>query len=571
MASGGTNGGQSHFFLTPQQQRLLFAALNSNKQPASQPPATNPLPFSPNSLQMSPAQEQSLDGFQETPLLDNYDYEFGDSSFDFDFANESQQTLIGDLPGQHKSESPENDSPDKRAHPDDDESNDSTGASGAKRRESTEKVAKKPGRKPLTSEPSSKRKAQNRAAQRAFRERKEKHLKDLEDKVEELHKASETANHENNLLRVQVQKMSRELQEYKTRLSLVTSRSLAPGRPRTGFGAPAVGNINDVNFQFEFPKFGVLPATAATATTTGTAANSQPSKSSTPRQVLPGKPAGSTRRQENTESPVIDNGGYNVADSSSKYSKHVNTKVSPGSISASRTSIDSSGHSQATHSTSTSSPSASSQSQGGSSSSCGTSPEPLNQSPMGFKPVDTMATIGEEQPSFPSGEDNSLFASIDPNSFDWLAHQNGGQFDPDLFSSYREPQDNILANSNFDDGFFKDALDADFFTPYNMAPNPALPKRNLIDQIDAAQDADNDLAKQDAVKQEGLDCEEVWEKIQNCPTVQNGDFDLDSLCSELQKKAKCSGTGSVVSEGDFDTVMKKWLGKDISCVKSSTS
>lgn len=44
---------------------------------------------------------------------------------------------------------------------------------------------------------SQKRKAQNRAAQRAFRERKERHLKDLETKVDELEKASESTNHEN--------------------------------------------------------------------------------------------------------------------------------------------------------------------------------------------------------------------------------------------------------------------------------------------------------------------------------------------------------------------------------------
>lgn len=157
MTSTGTNGGQSQFFLTPQQQRLLFAALNSNKQPVNQPSQANSLSFSPHSLQTSPAQEHSLDSFQETPVFDNYDYDFGDSSFDFDFANETQQKLIGDLPGgkQPKSESPENDYPDKRAHPDDEEEANKNGASGAKRREGAAKVAKKPGRKPLTSEPSS--------------------------------------------------------------------------------------------------------------------------------------------------------------------------------------------------------------------------------------------------------------------------------------------------------------------------------------------------------------------------------------------------------------------------------
>ncbi|KAL2756016.1 hypothetical protein ACRALDRAFT_1070828 [Sodiomyces alcalophilus JCM 7366] len=576
MTSTGTNGGQSQFFLTPQQQRLLYAALNSNKPPVNQPPPTNPLSFSPNSLQTSPAQEHSLDSFQETPILDNYDYDLGDSSFDFDFANESQQKLIGDLPGKPKSEPTGNEYPDKRAHPDDEEGpNESNRASGAKKRESTEKVAKKPGRKPLTSEPSSKRKAQNRAAQRAFRERKEKHLKDLENKVDELHKASESANQENSLLRAQIERMTAELEEYKRRLSLMSNRSLSQGRPRSGFGVPATGHPSDVNFQFEFPKFGVLPgpttvaATTNGATTNGATNNGQFSKSSPPQQVLPAEQTGATRSQESSVSPIINNGGYSFADGSSNFSTMVNTKPSSGSIPASRTSMDSSGHYQATHSTSTSSPSASSQSQGGPSSSCGTSPEPVNQSPMGFKPVDTMTTIGEEQTSWPNGDGSSLFPTAEHNSFDWLAQQNGGQFDPELFGSYREPQENILANVNYDDGFFKDALDADFFVPYNMAPSPATQKKNLIDQIDAAKSADEHRTKTDAANQQSLDCNRVWEKIQNCPTVQNGDFDLDHLCTELQNKAKCSGTGPVVSEVDFQTVMKKWLGKDIPCPDSS--
>lgn len=51
------------------------------------------------------------------------------------------------------------------------------------------------------------------------------------------------------------------------------------------------------------------------------------------------------------------------------------------------------------------------------------------------------------------------------------------------------------------------------------------------------------------------------ERLQNCEKVQSGDFDLDGLCSELQKKAKCSGSGAVVEESEFHSVMRKYLGK----------
>lgn len=149
------------FVLTPQQQNLLFAALNSNKAAAASASASaaasnSALNLSPSSLHGSPT--VGMDGvgsYQNSPDLD-YEYDFGapDSSFDFSFNDADQAKMIGDLPGAPsttKSDTPEGDSPDKRSHPDDDEEENT----GAKRREGEDKVPKKPGRKPLTTEPSS--------------------------------------------------------------------------------------------------------------------------------------------------------------------------------------------------------------------------------------------------------------------------------------------------------------------------------------------------------------------------------------------------------------------------------
>lgn len=44
--------------------------------------------------------------------------------------------------------------------------------------------------------------------------------------------------------------------------------------------------------------------------------------------------------------------------------------------------------------------------------------------------------------------------------------------------------------------------------------------------------------------------------------MKNGGFDLDSLCSELQTKAKCSGEGPVVQEQEFETILGKYLGPE---------
>lgn len=59
------------------------------------------------------------------------------------------------------------------------------------------RIRKKPGRKPNPASPAL-RKAQNRAAQRAFRERKERHLKDLENTIRNLREQRNTATRELN-------------------------------------------------------------------------------------------------------------------------------------------------------------------------------------------------------------------------------------------------------------------------------------------------------------------------------------------------------------------------------------
>lgn len=160
-----------------------------------------------------------------------------------------------------------------------------------------------------------------------------------------------------------------------------------------------------------------------------------------------------------------------------------------------------------------------------------------------------------------------------------MAQQNGGQFDPQLFTNYREPQNNIL---NFEDSFFSDALDADFLTPYNVPHESAPPHKNLIAQINEQQEAIDPIVvkSEPANTKEDLNCVELWyvislsdfcaasrltasrNKIQTCDKVQSGGFDLDSLCSELQTKAKCSGEGPTVQEQEFETILGKYLGDD---------
>ncbi|ESZ89908.1 BAP1, transcription factor bZIP [Sclerotinia borealis F-4128] len=581
----------------------------------SLPPTSDGLPdISTSAFNESPIQAPgsgTLSGFEESPFID-YDYEFeGDESYNFNFSNDSQGQMIGNLPGTSSDGDGDGDNHEKRSHPDDDGDEDE---GGGKRREGDDKSSKKPGRKPLTSEPTSKRKAQNRAAQRAFRERKERHLKDLETKVEDLEKASESANHENSILRSQIERMAMELREYKKRLSLPGGINRSPNGnvPAyfAGKGLPTVSaNPNDVNFQFEFPRFGRLPGPPVTNGSSTMGPSISPNTTTQKVQSSTDTSQTSSRNQSNasntfgiglTQTPA-QIGGVDMSSFSGLFTPEIlesASKMAPfehfgTGTTGSMTSTDSPNMSTGGHNTSYSSPSASSHSNNGASSSCGTSPEPTNmQSPYNKAVDSTLTTIGEEntcsnnnpapgelsfceklnmacgnpnnpipvtmsEPGINSG--NEVTATFDVNGIDWFAQQNNNQFDPQLYGDYREPQNNVLLNDPFalDDGFFADAFDMpDFNSPFNV-PSPTATKKDLVTQIDEKQNEDEEVVPGED-RSTMLSCNTIWDRLQNCPKVKEGEFDLDLLCKDLQKKAKCSETGAVVNESDFQSIMKNY-------------
>ena len=154
--------------LTPSQEGLLRTALTSNSSNSNIPKASvgardhgssssgeeqypnGALPMSAN-MYTSPIQNApgsgTLDGFDESPFLD---YEnLDDGNFDWDTTGDQ---LFGDLPGTEFNDDAEHH--DKRKASNDE---DAEGEASSKRREaddkSGKKSAQKPGRKPLTAEP----------------------------------------------------------------------------------------------------------------------------------------------------------------------------------------------------------------------------------------------------------------------------------------------------------------------------------------------------------------------------------------------------------------------------------
>lgn len=186
-----------------------------------------------------------------------------------------------------------------------------------------------------------------------------------------------------------------ELNEYKKKLSLIVNNSRSSGvtsKPPT-FGNAVINNLNDVNFQFEFPKFGQLPGPIQPR------ASNVTDRSSSSPQI--------TRSPSDQRSPLDNSNVQSSIGSTPSRGLDAQTKEDLAKFSGifsppltnNNVALTGRGSTDSRNSTS-SSPSASSNSNGCTSSSCGTSPEPSNHPPTGFK-TELLTPIGEEsQPSF---------------------------------------------------------------------------------------------------------------------------------------------------------------------------
>jgi AP-1-like factor len=624
--AGTTNDFQNGapFYLDATQQDLLLAALasnnqnpndlfsagfdngSSNKQSMSNSQFQYPLDSLDPAYFTSPQQQAPANNFNnsmdESPFVDYLD---GDNSFDFDNADGD---MIGSLPGDTPGDSSE-----KRKSPGDGDDDDDEG--GGKRREGEDKQAKKPGRKPLTSEPTTKRKAQNRAAQRAFRERKEKHLKDLETKVQELEKASDATNHENGLLRAQVQRLQMELREYRKRLSMNSTGVTRTPPLAGGFSSMLNNNSSNNNFSFEFPRFGGLPGAQLLDNGPLAKKNASVSTNASSRHNSTGPALSPTSKANGqlTNSPgaMTGNGqrsgslngffGFDSSKSNNNDTPRSNTESSTSSQSrVFQFNSGSSSHSD--------SPSNSSTSPTNQDSSCGTTPEPSHTSPNqqadtikdGYvchgnsegevlfceklnmacgnprNPMPRAMSTSDDKPSpavfsptlsNANNANNNNNKSPTPasaalNGIDYFANQNGGQFDPMLFGEYRDTQNAIVGDGNdFTNGFFNDAfLNTGYGSPFHFGDTPAVQKTNPLEEIERIQDGEDEVVPGEDVNSL-LNCHKIWDKLSSRPDFKDGTIDIDNLCSELRAKARCSESGVVVDHKDVEAALKR-LPKD---------
>lgn len=365
--------------------------------------------------------------------------------------------------------------------------------------------------------------------------------------------------------------MSVELREYKKKLSSPGNRSSPPlsGGLPPNLGGRGINNPNEINFQFEFPKFGKLPgpptlngSSISSSTTSPPAPTHRDSNFSNNGSISPFdqtlQPTASLgsigngdlfqNNQSSLAEPVNNDmsafSGLFTPSILSNAEKNFSFDMTNYGSNASRSSTDSSnGQNSTGHNTSYSSPSASSNvgSNAGLSSSCGTSPEPSTQSPAAFKSNDNvLSTIGEESTSgnapegeasfcdklaeacgtaqnpiprtfsksVPISEDIQQTPDFDVNGIDFWAQQNGNQFDPQLFGDYREPQNNILTGGLYDDSFFTEAFALpEFNSPFGVESSPA-PKKDLVQEIDQKLNEDEEVVPGE--QQNMLTCNNMW-------------------------------------------------------------
>lgn len=363
--------------------------------------------------------------------------------------------------------------------------------------------------------------------------------------MEELQKSSDSATQENGLLRAQVERLHVELREYRKRLSWMSSggSGLSAVSGLAGANSRGANGLRNNDFSFDFPKFGDLPGAHLFNGPTDKNERSKP-KGGVPnapgvlsrgslngasfRSQAPAKSNSSTPTG-NTNAPSL-----NGTPGSNASAKPLHPTVKPSSASTLYTST----------SDSPSSSSDSHQSQLLSSS--GTSPEPSSNSPPDAKahgsayphtcsvhgfidgeesfcarlglacgsinnPIPAAQNLNGNSESVPSAQPAPPAPPAeDTVAFDWLAQQNGGQFDPVLFGDWREPQDAVLSQDF--GAFFNDAFPLpDLGSPSHNLTEVATPqphKKEVGPRTEAKLEDEEVVPGEDNSKM--LTCTKIW-------------------------------------------------------------
>ena len=436
------------------------------------------------------------------------------------------------------------------------------------------KLHTKPGRKPIETEPKSKRTAQNRAAQRAYRERKERKMKDLEDKVLLLEEQNIKVATESDFLKAQVDMLKQELARYRGTTDLLDLNSKLPThtkpsvpRPQTNSSVSSDSTNSNNAVSADFPW---------SDDTYNQSPNVEKYNASNNKDFpLPDLIGGSS----SSTSPLNDNilvspdSGNSISSGSNPPTAYNPTP----DFYKFEEDID---------------PFCSKLNEA-----CGTKQDPVPKdlkanyaSP--FASITTpVATDNTDyvHDSFFNGRSTFDFDlsnnNTDPLSFlndknfdvslafsEDLGSRNNGttekvETDPLAFltteeSAYDPLKDSVNVDFNFND-FVKSSIsgtDSTRDTVVSYSPEANL--KDFTNRTPATEASDysytsgkNDVLEIVPAPEKGLKCSEIWERITNHPKYT--EIDIDGLCLELKSKAKCSERGVVVNSTDVNQLLEQ--------------
>ncbi|AOW06584.1 transcription factor PAP1-domain-containing protein [Yarrowia lipolytica] len=436
--------------------------------------------------------------------------------------------------------------------------------------EADPKKPRKPGRKPETTIPASKRKAQNRAAQRAFRERKEKHLRDLETKISQLEGETAAKNSENEFLRFQVQRLQNELKLYREKPAGTSGASgvSGAGAPASNVHSAPIPEMSSKPFTFEFPSYNVpkptdvereareqlqreqirgylqrKPSSVASDTTSPasqTSCNQSPCTNPS-AYTSPQSQSGSVSQQK----PLL---GATIAAMNGKPDPHAVdfcAELSKACVNKAEL-LQRSATASASPTTSN------------------------TVVPSAAAPGSTQQSAGQPSVSTPTSSTTAppqLSASVatagsDLPGSDFLFDM---PFDMD-FMSYRDP---VSETAHLDDFSLPElTTETSMFDPLDPHSSSDVISGKPLSTMGATHSGVNNGQGSGApeVKKEEdedllmfskpktlMNCTAVWDRITSHPKF--GDIDIEGLCSELRNKAKCSESGVVLTELDVDGVL----------------
>ncbi|KAF2860597.1 hypothetical protein K470DRAFT_257829 [Piedraia hortae CBS 480.64] len=409
-----------------------------------------------------------------------------------------------------------------------------SGDGGSIKRQDTQgvaKVSKKPGRKPQTDVPATKRKAQNRAAQRAFRERKENHLKNLESQIAELTKLHENDVRVNEALVAQVKSLKDELNEYKRRSLPLQSPTSAASRPHSYSENGGFLPFPDLNLDQYFGEQ-VPDSHLNFADPTGDFQDlAYPPVVTVPETGSHKQSLGSTGEflELFVDEAFHDDSYHDVSNDKSPHQD--------GTLKSR-----------------------------GNSSSDDSRRESLSECPTGI------SNPGENGPATPYVKHTPTAAPVDATIDDFHV-PSLDSFDPALFANYRDPKQDLnfdlaLSNYNWDDPAINalPLYQSDIFNGA-LPSMPSAPSADLISQVDKARDGliDEQKPRHPELKsrldnrENFVSCEQILQKINS---IKSDDLDINDLCKDLRTKAKCSENGMVVDKDHVKQVFDDYSSKN---------